>query len=193
LLRPLIEYSYPNTPTIERAGRSTFFGRTPRAGPQVVVGADGGLYRTESDEYQVLALAPDGTQRWALRVATTAPPLTREEIDFVMDLVRSRYEDATESEVNLPERQPALMRMMVDGHGHLYVFPYAWEAYGLPIPPPDPIAVDVYAQDGRRLFSGMSPARSWGYAEGDHVWEIAMDPDTEEYVVRKVRLVEPFD
>ena len=39
----------------------------------------------------------------------------------------------------------------------------------------------------------LSPPRSWVHTSGDHVWEIGPDPATEEYVVRKVRLVEPFE
>jgi hypothetical protein len=39
----------------------------------------------------------------------------------------------------------------------------------------------------------MAPPRYWTQAEGDHVWKIAIDPDTEEWLVRKSRLVEPFD
>jgi hypothetical protein len=39
----------------------------------------------------------------------------------------------------------------------------------------------------------MSPQRSWAHFDGDHVWEIGSDPDTEENVVRKMRLVEPFE
>jgi hypothetical protein len=79
--------------------------------------------------------------------------------------------------------------MLVDGHGHLYVFPY------VPVGPEDPapVPVDVYAPDGERLFTGMSPPRSWVHTSGDHIWEIGTDPTTEEYVVRKVRLVEPFE
>jgi len=193
VLRPLAEMSAPNTPTIERGGRSTFFGNMPRAVPHAAVSPDGGVYWTMSDEYQILAVDAGGAQRWALRVAATPPALTREQIDDVMALVRRQYEDATESEVNFPERQPALGRILVDGHGHLYVFPYSYT--GMTMVPSNPVSVpvDVYGADGERLFSGMMPSRGWVHADGDHVWEIGMDPETEENVVRKVRLVEPFD
>lgn len=193
LVLPLFEMSTPNTPTIERNGRSTYFSRTPRAIPQAAVGRDGSAYWTMSDEYQLLAVGPDGAQRWALRVAVSPPALTREEIDGVMELVRGLYEDATESEVNLPDRQPALGYVLVDGHGHVYVFPYVWAAFGMPPNPPISVPVDVYSSEGERLFSGMTQSRRWAYADGDYVWEIGTDPATDENVVRKVRLVESFD
>lgn len=193
LLVKLVEMSSANTPTIERNGRRSFFSRMPRAIPQAAVSPDGDVYWTMSDEYQLLAVDPEGGQRWALRVAVTPPALTREEIDGVMAMVRRSYEDATESEVNFPERQPALSRILVDGHGHLYVFPYVYEAFGATPSTSISVPVDVYAPDGGRLFSGMTQSRAWVHAEGDHVWEIGIDPATEENVVRKVRLVEPFD
>jgi len=37
------------------------------------------------------------------------------------------------------------------------------------------------------------PPRFWVHTSGDQVWELGPDPATDEYVVRKVRLVEPFD
>jgi hypothetical protein len=82
-------------------------------------------------------------------------------------------------------------RLLVDGHGHLYVFPYVWVPGngddGVDVP------VDVYAPDGRRLFAGTAPPRYWRHADGDIVWEIATDAETSEWVVRKSRLVEPFE
>jgi len=191
LQRRLVDMSYTQVPTIERDGRQSFFSAMPRALPQATVARDGSAYWSMSDEYQVLAVGPDGDQRWALRVASTPAAVTREQIDELMTMVRGSYEDAVESEVNFPDRQPALGRMFVDGHGHLWVYPYVYvareDAASTPVP------VDIYDADGERLFSGMSLPRTWVHAAGDHVWEVAADPDTEEYVVRKIRLVEPFD
>ena len=191
LLQAIVEMSYVQVQTIQLGTTRSYYGAEGRAYPQAVATGDGGAYWSMSDEYQILAVGPGGEQRWALRVASTQPAVSREQIDEVMEMVRNRYEDAAESEVNFPDRLRALGRMLVDGHGHLWVYPYAYvprdEAPSTPVP------VDVYASDGERLFSGMSLPRYWAHADGDHGWEIAPDPATEEFVVRKIRLVEPFD
>lgn len=191
LILRLVEITHPNTPTIQRGTRRTYFGGMPHAIPAVAVSPQGVAYWSMSDEYQLLAVGPEGEQGWALRVAMTPGPLTREAIDDVMARVRGRYEDATEAEVTFPDRFPAIRTIEVDGHGHVWVFPYTW--VGMVMTSDAPVPVDVYSAEGDRLFTGMSPQRTWAHADGDHVWEIGPDPDTEEYVVRKVRLVEPFD
>jgi len=53
--------------------------------------------------------------------------------------------------------------------------------------------VDVYAPDGERLFTGMATPRFWVHAEGDFIYETVIDPLSEEWIVRKSRLVEPFE
>ena len=194
LIDALVEYTSANTPTIQRGTRSTFFSGMPHAIPAVAISSAGVAYWSMSDEYQVLAIGPDGEQSWALRVAMTPDPLSREAIDDVMERVRSSYEDATESEVTFPDRFPAIRRILVDGHGHVYVFPYTWVGMpGAATTADVAVPVDVYSAEGERLFTGMSPQRSWAHFDGDHVWEIGSDPDTEENVVRKMRLVEPFE
>ncbi len=193
LRQTIVEIDYTQIPTIQRGDRRTYFSTMPRAYPQVAVAPDGSAYWSTTDEYQILAVDADGTQRWAARVAWTPPDLTRDEIDAVMAMVRRSYEDAVESEVNFPDRQPALSRMLVDGHGHLYVWAYVPDAVGVTSSAPIPAPVDVYGPDGERLFTGMTEARTWVHTDGDHVWEIGVDAATEENVVRKVRLVEPFE
>lgn len=192
LLQEIVEVRYEQVPTIERNGRMSYFSAMPRARSYAVAAPDGGAYWTTSKQYQVMALQPDGAQRWALRVAMTPPTLTREDVDRVMEAVRGAYEDVTEAEVNFPEMQPALGGMVVDGHGHLYVYPYVPGGLSLLSGTPRTAPVDVYAPDGERLFSGLIEARAWMHADGDYVWQIGPDPDTEEFVVRKLRIVEPF-
>ncbi len=189
-LRTLGETSYANIATIQRGSRSSFFSVMPALYPVAAASRDGAVYWSMRDEYQVLALDADGSARWALRVAATPTGLPEEQRDEIMEVVRRRYEDAVESEINWPERQPALATLLVDGHGHLYVFPYAY----MPAEQEDArVPVDVYASDGERLFAGLMPSLSWSHAEGDLVYEIGPDPATEESVVRKWRLIEPFD
>ena len=192
LLQTVVELRFTQVPTIGRAGGGGFYlGAMPQAYPQAAPTVEGGAYWSTSDEYQILAVDRDGAQRWALRVAWTPGLLPRAQIDDLMEQVRRYREDATESEVNFPDRQPAVAGMLVDGHGHLYVFPYVY----LPsdADPGTPVPVDVYSVDGERLFSGLSVRRRWMHADGDHVWEIGPDPVSEENVVRKLRPIEPFD
>lgn len=73
----------------------------------------------------------------------------------------------------------------------MYVLPYTWA--GMATSSDVAVPVDVYSTEGDRLLGGMSPQRSWAHADGDYVWEIGPDPETEEYVVRKIRLIEPFE
>ncbi len=55
-----------------------------------------------------------------------------------------------------------------------------------------PVPVDVYSPAGERLLSGLSPIDSWDSASGDYLYRVETDPDTEERVVVRYRLVEPF-
>ncbi len=55
-----------------------------------------------------------------------------------------------------------------------------------------PVPVDIYSPKGERLFSGMIPIDSWHSAVGSHLYRIETDPETEEQIVVRYRLVEPF-
>ncbi|MGD8327992.1 MAG: hypothetical protein PVJ49_01070 [Acidobacteriota bacterium] len=102
------------------------------------------------------------------------------------------------SDVNWPDSMPALVGPMihpwahleplrVDGHGHLYVFPFIPGSWDRPEQP-----VDVYSTDGEHLFSGMIPMVRWESARGDYVYGIRRDPDTDESTAVRYRLIEPF-
>jgi len=101
-----------------------------------------------------------------------------------------------------PENIPALSALSVDGHGHLWVFPYLHltsdsESGATPSPPED-VPVDVYSRDGDQLFSGLIRSDGWvegGWraAHGDFVFTLRQRPDNEEMAVFRYRLVEPFD
>lgn len=146
-----------------------------RPAPTFAAARDGAVYVTAVDEYEVLAFASDGDVRWALRVAW--PRLPSEQ---VADLDSNRME--------LPESaMPALSHIAVDGHGHLYVYPYhpsGGAAAGVP--------VDVYAPDGERLFAGLIDNVRWLRSRGDHVYRTEFDQRTEEQSVVRYRLSEPF-
>ena len=91
-----------------------------------------------------------------------------------------------------PENEPALTKILVDGHGHLYVFPYV--PAGLE---PEERPVDVYGKDGERLFTGLIASKIWLWADrfvahGDFVYDVRQNGDTGENEVVRFRLVEPF-
>jgi len=165
---------------------------------------DGQVFASPFDEYQIFAYAPDGTLRWALQVDHQRPPISQSEIEHFMEIHARRFPARSASEVDWPKLEYALADIKVDGHGHLYVFPYVPK--GTPANQPRP--VDVYSSDGERLYSGMMSSRmfstayamyngpmlevAWQVSRGDHVWGLAEDPETGDREVVRFRLVEPF-
>jgi hypothetical protein len=148
------------------------------------------VYATAGDEYQVLAVAPDGQPRWALRVAHERAPFTDEHRRHAIDRLTVNSPDLDTTDARWPTHLGAVGQLAVDGHGHLYVFGF--------VPPetfaaaPDEIDVDVYAPDGERLFSGTMPNVRWRDAAGDFVYAVRENPTTEEREPVRYRLVEPF-
>jgi hypothetical protein len=116
-------------------------------------------------------------------------PITEEEIVAALERARERIPDASRSEVDWPEARPALLGVMVDGHGHLYVLPYPESAADAE---DDETAVDVYDAEGGHLFSGMMPDIRWSDARGDLVYGREADEDTGEERIVRYRLIEPW-
>jgi hypothetical protein len=114
-------------------------------------------------------------------------PVTEEEIVAAMERARERMPDATRAEIDIPERKPALSHVNVDGHGHLYVFPYINDFEAAEVP------VDVYSRDGDALFSGWIPAVRWSDARGDFVYGREADDQSGEERIIRYRIVEPFE
>ncbi len=177
----------------------------PMPEPMFASSRDGNIYVVAGDEYQVLAFAPAGDLRWALRTTKRRPPLGDERIEAAVERIAERAPGGQplsppprRSEVDWPATLPALVGtpsahrfvepIRVDGHGHIYVFPFIPDDWPGPDQP-----VDVYSPDGERLLSGMMPIMRWDAARGDRVYGLATDPETEEYRVVRYRLVEPFD
>ena len=166
--------------------------------------ADGSVYLSPFVDYEVFAYAADGTMRWALQVGHARPPIARVEIDLRMAQHRRRFPSRAESQVDWPARQYALADIKVDGHGHLYVFPYVPK--GTPSTAPRP--VDVYSKDGERLFAGTISGRifttssatyngpmyevAWQAAVGDMIYGLAENAATGDYEVVRARMTEPF-
>lgn len=168
-----------------------------RGEPAFALSPTSDLYVTAGDEYQVLALTIDGDPRWALRVAWPREALTEQEIAAALQRVSESLPDARRDEIAWPESMPALSgpagnlfgrgSLRVDGHGHLYVFPFARVAAEGDLRP-----VDVYSRDGELLYAGLIADRTWYAAWEDFVYAFEMSADTGDEFVVRYRLVEPF-
>lgn len=162
--------------------------RVPMAQPKFAANRTGETYITTGREYEILALSPQGT-RWLLRVPTTKQPLPDGEIEGALRAVRRQVPGVRRSDVQWPEDLPALRDIVVDGHGHLYVFPTtesvrSTSTIGRP--------VDVYDSAGTRIYAGFINGRPWIAARGDYVYYTTLDSDTRVPTILRRRLREPF-
>lgn len=154
----------------------------------------GDVYLTTSREYQVHAY---GSDPWALRVAWPRQAVREIDIDTAMARMSSPlFDQVSRSDFPWPDFFPAIAGLEVDGHGHLYVFPF-FAPLNAPIGsdeerPQVDRPVDVYAATGDHLFSGMISLSSWSGSLGDFVYATRINDITDEYEVVRYRLVEPF-
>lgn len=182
--------------------------------PSFAVGGNDQVYVTPSSEYQVIAMSADGEPRWALRVAWQRPQLLASARERRVRAFARDNPDITVDDFNWPKFSNAISAsLLADGEGRLYVFPYlrglegghgesgedAGEQGATSVEdetaersdddaPPRGSAVDVYSPAGERLVSGMARGR-WRFARGEYVYNISLDPDTEERLVYRYRLV----
>ena len=146
------------------------------------------VYLSALQEYQVLAMTPDGTAAWALRVAWPRLPLPEAQKQSLIDSVLDNFPvetTVTVDQLEWPERSPSIVGLSSDGAGRLYVFP---TPEGLGLEPPESWPVDVYSPDGGHIASGTVPYR-WSYARGDYVYGTRPDDNDETVVVRYRLLV----
>ncbi len=146
---------------------------------------DGDVYSGFTAEYQLFAFDESGTARWALRVPWERSPFTQADIDETVADLREAIEDVDVSEIEWPERYPAIEDLEVDGRGRLYVFPQFKAEDG------DERPVDVYSRDGEHLFSGWIPRKLWDFALDDFVYGRSTDEETGEVRVVRYRLIWP--
>jgi len=169
--------------------------RLPGPTPAFATTLDGMVYVTAADEYQVHAFDAEGRARWALRTAWER--LSVNDVDIERAVLRRTGETpARNLDVEWPQLNPALASvagtqggpaLLVDGHGHLYVFPFVREPIDGRYP------VDVYAADGERLFAGLIRVTSWKDALKDFVYLFEARESDGEAVAVRYRLVEPFE
>lgn len=162
---------------------------------RAAVALDGAFYLTTSSAYQLHAY---GAQPWSLRVAWSREPVTRQHIDTVTEryLSDGPFAEADLSGIEWPDHFSAISGIELDGHGHLYVFPFHLPLHQ-PIAedeerPDLPRPVDVYGADGELLFNGLIDIAGWSSARGDFVYATRTNEDTEETEVVRYRLAEPF-
>jgi outer membrane protein assembly factor BamB len=161
------------------------------ASPSFAAAREGEMYATGGDEYQVFALDTSGAARWALRVARERQAFTDEHEDRVVSWVRGvSPEDATATATGTvwPSHLPALSHLAIDGHGHLYVFPFEFRFGEIG----EQREVDVYSPDGERLFPGYMDRTPWSDADGDFVYALRTNEETGEQEPVRYRLIEPF-
>jgi hypothetical protein len=169
----------------------------PYSVARIAASPAGDVYITRADRYQVLAFEADGTPRWALRSSLVTAAIPPDILDTAAAQIRERQPD-WERPDNWPERMPAIGNMVVDGHGNLYVFHYTFtprDPYtGQPLgEAPDRRAVDVYSPNGELIAAAWSEPMGWSAAWGDYVYSIGRDPQTEEEIVRRSRLVRSWE
>lgn len=191
-----VEHEYAKAPATEHARAGTLGKRLAVAVARTgfAVDTEGGIYFTASEEYQVKKFEVGGDLTWALRVAYDRPPYPPDLVAARMARFHESRPDRAPSEYYVPDREPALTAIAVDGHGHLWVFPWLYPPG--PDDDPRPRPVDVYASDGARLFSGLIDGKfhaGWVRALGDHVYTDENDSVTGERIIGKYRIVEPFE
>ena len=165
-----------------------FVGAAP---PHYATDAEGHIYVSPLEEYQVFAYRPDGSMRWALQRPAERSPLTDQERDWAVGWFGRYYPAVRESQIEWPERSYALADLKVDGQGRVYVFPYFPRGATT-----DRLAVDIYDRDGSPILSGWLEgdldglywagdwkpgpmlATLWQTARGDHIYGVMIDNDT---------------
>lgn len=160
----------------------------------VAAGGQDATYFSPGAAYQVLALSPDGTPRWALRRAGSAPTIAPSERGSLIATFTEGFAqyaeqnfEITADEITWPEHIPAIFELRVDGSGRLFVFaaPAAPRiaAPALQPVPADSWPVHVYSAEGEFITAGRVPI-PWDHAQGEHVYEIRTETDADPVVVR---------
>ncbi len=191
------EVLQPEPELIEISGVGAIFtgagGFIPSWTMRFAVAPGGRFYLTASDEYQLHSY---GSQPWSLRVAWTRDRIEQQHRDNVVTPLKEDFPDINESSLPWVDRFQSIANVEVDGHGHIYVFPF-FPPLNAPREPEQEAPeidrpVDVYSTAGEHLFSGMISISSWTGALVDHVYLSRANRETGEVEVARIRLVEPF-
>ena len=178
----------PNPVRIEIPGGGGVVIPALAGSPAFTASPSGEVYATAGQEYQVLAFDASGSPRWALRAARRRQAFTDEHKSTVVAPLRERFPELNASEAEWPAFLNTIAGLSVDGHGHLYTFPYFFRGMA-----PDESPVEVYSPEGERLFAGTINERAWSAASGDYVYSLRTNEQTDEAELVRYRLIEPFD
>jgi hypothetical protein len=184
--------------------------------PSYAAAPSGELYAAVGEEYQVMAFDPSGSPLWALRANRPRQAFDEAHKNAVRDSIRDELlarfgVQLVDAAIGWQEFLPTIGWLGVDGHGHLYVFPYT--SWSVPVGAlenvfrdlrPDELRVEVYSREGERLVAGtMNPPQAyswnrafdggWSAASGDFVYSLRRNEQTEEQELVRYRLVEPFE
>lgn len=166
----------------------------PVANPIFAIARNGRVYATTAEEYQVVAIEPDGDFAWALRANCPVEPMTDERKQQVIDAyVRPQGERLANATYVWPDRYAAIENLELDGEDRLWVFPYVYRPVGVEPGPESPVPVDVYSADGELLFSGLVELPSWNAAHGEYLYRLEDDAESSERVVVRYRVVTALD
>jgi hypothetical protein len=157
------------------------------ARPIYAVERQGRVYVSDAATYEVVAFAATGEVLWALSAEVDAPRVLDSDIEAAMRSARPGFE-FTRDAFAWPEYFPTLFFMLVDGHGHLYVYRWMRRSSDSAVMP-----VDVFSEDGEHLFSGTIDRKRWLVGNGDLVYGFDEDEGSGGSVVVAYRLEEPFE
>lgn len=159
------------------------------------------FYLASRHEYSIVAFSASRHEPdWGLHVRMPDVPYPRERYDSEARTAMiwgDRHGIASFNQIDKPEFVPdlAIIPSLVDGHGHLYVFPDV-DAAGVADAPdagakePERKPVDIYDVDGQLLFTGWYRGPFWKAALGDFVYDIGIGDNIP--VAKRMRLIEPF-
>jgi len=158
--------------------------------PAHVVAEGDHVFISNLADYQIFAFDLAGSVRWALRVPWLREPFSDEHRNAVLAEWARGLPDPDASGVTWPSRLPALSGLLVDGHSHLYAFPYMFSAGD--DSPRQSRPVDVYSAAGAHVFSGYMRTIDWTAAQGDFIYAIRVNPNSGGTEAVRYRLTEPF-
>ena len=142
------------------------------------------VYASPGNEYQVLAMTPEGEPLWALRVAWPPPPYAAAQKELRIAAMSQRFPGIEVDDFTWPVSEPAITSLRTDGAGRLYVFPNvsAADVEGIQGRP-----VDVYSPQGELLVASMITT-SWMSSRDDYLYTFRGDPELDQTVVVRYRL-----